>query len=419
MRGAGSLAMKYTLRCPECGAEYSSGFTLTCPKHDGILRSNYPEKRLILRSLPGLWRFYGWLPVEKTTDYHGKPVTYKSRGLARELGLRNLYVSFSGYCPELGAEIKTCTFKELEAPVVIQRALEGGVKNIVVSSAGNSARAFVHIGSQTGFPLVAVVPRSCVGDVWSPVVSPVVKTLVVEGDYSDADALAKKLWSMEGFTCEGGGRNVARRDALGTVLLDAVGEIGRLPEHYFQAVSSGTGGIGAWEAALRLLEDGRFGGELPRLHLSQNSPFAPMVEAWKAGRREILPQDFPPGEAVNLIYAKVLSKRSPLYGVKGGLYDALTATGGEMYAVTNAEARKAGELFEEVEGVDIVPAAAVAVASLFKAVEVGKVDAEDTVLLNVSGGGEKRVKEDVDIYPVDGIKVSKDISEKELREVLS
>ena len=56
--------------------------------------------------------------------------------------------------------------------------------------------------------------------------------------------------------------------------------LGRIPEHYFQAVGSGTGGISAWEASLRLKEDGRFGSNCSRLHLAQNLPNAPIYYAW-------------------------------------------------------------------------------------------------------------------------------------------
>ena len=62
---------------------------------------------------------------------------------------------------------------------------------------------------------------------------------------------------------EGGAKNVARRDGMGTVMLDAAVTIGRMPDYYFQAIGSGTGGIAAWEAALRLRDDGRFGTRLP------------------------------------------------------------------------------------------------------------------------------------------------------------
>jgi len=48
------------------------------------------------------------------------------------------------------------------------------------------------------------------------------------------------------------------------------------------------------------------------------------------------------------------------------------------------------ELFDETEGIDLVPAAGVAVAALRKAVENGHVDKSDTILLNITGGGENR-----------------------------
>ena len=48
---------------------------------------------------------------------------------------------------------------------------------------------------------------------------------------------------------------MARRDGMATTVL-AVTHIGRIPDYYFQAVGSGTGAIAAWEANLRLIEDG-------------------------------------------------------------------------------------------------------------------------------------------------------------------
>ena len=36
------------------------------------------------------------------------------------LHLNNLYISFTGYWPEIGALVKSCTFKEFEAAVVLE-----------------------------------------------------------------------------------------------------------------------------------------------------------------------------------------------------------------------------------------------------------------------------------------------------------
>ena len=131
---------------------------------------------------------------------------------------------------------------------------------------------------------------------------------------------------------EGGAKNVARRDGMGTVMLDAAVTLGRIPDHYFQAVGSGTGAIAAWEGALRLIEDSRYGAWLPRLHLAQNKPFTPMVSAWQQGRRTIDPDlDMPDmSNAIHAVMSPVLTNRTPPYGIAGGLFDALQATDGCM-----------------------------------------------------------------------------------------
>ncbi len=404
---------KYVFTCLECDSEFKAEkFRFRCRDHDALVRSVYSQKRISFRDLPGIWRFRDWLPVEEISDHEGKPITYKSEGLAKELGLEELFISFNGYWPERGGLIQTCTFKELEAIATMQYA-RGCKTRLVVASAGNTANAFAYIGSREGFPVVLIVPKKCLCDVSVPEMDPsIVKTIILEdGDYSDAISLAEKLSRREGFTYEGGARSIARRDGLATVLLDAVQGMRELPMHYFQAVGSGTGAIAAWEAGLRLLGDGRFGGALPRFHLSQNLPFIPMVRAWKEGRRELTEEDMLVGQNVlDLVVARVLTNRYPPYSVRGGVYDALASTQGAMYGITNEEARDAQGLFQDQEGIDILPAAAVAVASLLKAVEEGKVGLKDKILLNITGGGKKRLREDIGLQQIEAdLSINKDM----------
>ncbi len=394
-------------------------FVLSCSSCDALVRSIYYSKMLRIKNLPGLWRFYDWLPVDGASEYTGAPLTYKSSELAKELGLKNLWISFNGYWPERGAKLKTCTFKEYEAAVTLQLAIELGMGSLVIASAGNTAKSFAYMASRIKYPIVLVVPKRCLPDVWIIESAENIRTLVVrDGDYSDSIAVAKKLCAIEGMVYEGGARNAARRDGLGVVLLEAALKMKRMPRHYFQAAGSGTGGIAAWEAALRLRGDGHFGRSLPKLHLSQNLPFIPMVRAWKAKRRELFPEDVANPNVLELIIARVLSNRYPPYAVKGGVYDALRATRGEMYAVSNQEAESAAEFFESLEGIDIVPAAGVAVDSLLKAVETGKVKKRDSTLLNITGGGEKRLKEDFATQEIKGVEISKDASLEEMIEAL-
>jgi cysteate synthase len=237
-----------------------------------------------------------------------------------------------------------------------------------------------------------------------------------DGDYSNAIDLAKRIALVHGYPFEGGVKNIAKRDGLGIVLLEAVSKIGRLPDHYFQAVGSGAGAIGVWEMAERFLRDGRYGSRLPVLHLAQNLPFAPMVKAWNKNSRELFPEDLDP-KLIEQITTRVLSSRYPAYSIMGGVFDALNATGGNMYGIENNEVFAGMELFEETEGIDLVPAAGVVVAGLRKAVENGHVDKSDTILLNITGGGEKRLKKDMKTYRVEPVFVSRKITDKEIEEL--
>ena len=396
---------EHTLKCLGCAKEYEDDhFRLDCDeKHEpSLLRTVYPKRTLDLQiDNPGMFKFYDWLPVERVIGSKGAPVTYKSEGLARHLGLKNLHVIFNGFWPEKGAYMETASFKELEAPSVLARVPDGHDETIVVASAGNTGRAFAHVCSQNRIPLVLVVPEGSIEDIWSPEpFSENVKLVVAAGrsDYYDAIHLAGKITQLDGFFPEGGAKNVARRDGMATTVLDAAMTIGRIPDHYFQAIGSGTGGIAAWESRLRLLEDGGYGNAKMSLHLSQNHPFVPMYDAWKNGSREIPAMDEEDAKnRIRMVKAKVLSNRKPPFGLKGGVFDVLQASGGAMYSVNNRDLDAVLELFERLEGIDICPAAGVAVSSLFQAVAGGSVRKDDCIVVNITGGGEKRVKKEYNV----------------------
>lgn len=390
----------YVLESRCCGTKFADDkWELECPNRDGaaLIFANYAKKQLAVREdLPGLYRYADWLPVCRMLEGSGAPVTYRSEGLAQELGLSNLYITFNGYWPEKGALMMTGTFKECEAYAVCARHNGDAGKVMVVASAGNTARAFARVCSANRIPLVLCVPEDCLDAIWSGApLDPCVKLVATAkgSDYFDAIHVSNIICESEKFFPEGGAKNVARRDGMGTTVLSAVMAIGRIPDYYFQAVGSGTGAIAAWEANRRFLADGRYGNHLMKLMVAQNAPFTPMYDAWKAGSRALLPLEDAQGRRqAEEICAKVLSNRKPPYSLKGGLFDALTATGGDMFSVTNDEAAEAAALFERVEGCDIEPAAAVAVASLKQAVAEGKVEKDAVVMLNITGGGIGRFK---------------------------
>jgi cysteate synthase len=423
-------ATEYRLQSVLTGETFDdAGWTLDAPGQTvpGLVRAIYAHPQMNPKDAAyGVYRFADWLPVNRMLKGSSAPVTYQSTGLAQLLGLENLYITFSGYWPEKGVEMTTCSFKETEAYSVCARMKPGTEQVLVVASAGNTARAFARVCSENQIPLLLCVPEDNLDALWfeHPLNDCVKLIASASGsDYFDAIHLSNLACGCEGFFAEGGAKNVARRDGMGTTMLSATTFIGQIPDYYFQAVGSGTGAIAAWEANLRLIADGRFGNTLMKLMVSQNDPFIPILNAWKAGSRDMLPfDDSQARREVEMIDAKVLSNRKPPYPPAGGLFDALTATGGEVLSVTNEEARAAAALFLETEGNDIHPAAAVAVASLINTVKEKKIDSRAVVMLNITGGGEKKFCESKTLFylkpaAVFGIDPAKEEVERTLRTI--
>ena len=377
------------------GREFEDkGWTLSDPNggEPSLVRAVYDNKRFTPREdLDGIYRYAEWMPIKRTLKNSCAPVTYKSKGLAKFLGLENLYITFSGWNPKIGATFQTCSFKETEAYSVLARLDKDDKRTLIVQSAGNTARAFAQVCSDNKIPVVICVPQDCLHDLWfSRKLDKCVKLLAVPHgcDYYDAIALGEKLAEDPRFFLEGGAKNVARRDGMGTTILSCVEKMGRIPDAYFQAVGSGTGAIAAWENAGRLAADGRFGENNMRVYVAQNEPFTLMYDSWKVHSRALV--DLRPEDGrrqAEMILAKVLSNRKPPYSLAGGLYDVLEASHGDVYLANNEDIMYWLLQFRNLEGYELLPAANVAVAALAKAVQEGAVKKDEFIMLNCTGGG--------------------------------
>ena len=388
----------YRLRCQSCDSTFEDdGLLLECPiQHEpALLSAEYKDERFQPDThAEGIFRYRKWLPGTRLLSGVCSSVTYKSEQLNHIIGLSNVWVVFNGYWPEKGATLETTTFKELEAWAVLSRIPEQQEGVLVVASAGNTAAAFARACSLNEIPCLIIIPEAGLSNLrFYDVLDPCVKIVSLTGftDYFDAITLANRVSRIDGFFPEGGVKNVAKREGLGTTVLNAVEALGQIPDYYFQAIGSGAGAIAAYDAAKRLAEDGRFGQKPPRLMLSQNLPFVPIYMSWKSNRRELIEISEDDGKnQIQQIAAHVLSNRRPAYSVRGGIFDALTESQGDMLTADNLEALHAKQLFEETEGIDIDPAGAVAFASLLKAARDGGIEREALVLLNITGGGRHR-----------------------------
>ena len=386
---------RYRLMNVATGREFEDrGWDLADPEggSPALVRAVYEQKQFNPRDdLRGLYRYADWMPIRRTLRHSAAPVTYKSKGLAKFLDLNNLYITFSGYNPRIGAKMKTCSFKETEAFSVCARMDKKEERVLVVQSAGNTARAFAQVCSDNEIPVVICVPADNLHDLWfHKRLHRCVKLVAAPHgcDYYDAITLGEKLATDPRFFLEGGAKNVARRAGMGTTLLSCVEKTGRSPDAYFQAVGSGTGAIAAWENAGRLAADGRFGENKMRVYVAQNAPFTLIHDSWKAHSRALAELDPAEGRRqAEVILAKVLSNRKPPYGIAGGLFDVLEASGGDTFTCTNDDIMYWLLQFRNLEGYDLLPAPCAAVAALAQAVADGHVGKDECIMLNCTGGG--------------------------------
>ena len=392
------LTRDYHLSCTACKATYvDDGARLQCANDHppALLRTVYATSTFSIGDSASMLRYANWLPSARAIETQARTAVYRSTGLGSHLGLRRLWIAFSGWWPQRGATLPTGTFKDLEAVSVLRRLDPGETRTLVVSSAGNTALAFARVCTDNSIPALIVVPLRAYDDVLSTAtIGETVRIVAIaDAGYEAAIAFAKEICATDEFILEGGVRNVGRRDGMGTAMLAAVEAIGALPDRYFQAVGSAAGALAAHEAALRLVADGRFGTRLPQLMLSQNAPFTPIHDAWTAHSAALLPRSETVANAqIAGLGAFVLSNVAPPYGLPGGIREALEATGGRTSAIGNAAMGDAMSLFAEIEGVEIEPAAGIAVADLMRAAKSGEVGADETILLHVTGGGRSALR---------------------------
>ncbi|WP_164401090.1 cysteate synthase [Streptomyces sp. SID9727] len=390
-------ACPYLLVCTGCDWRIpDDGLAMSCPRCQGdtLLGTEYAAKQFTTTpEKSGIFR-YGWLPTRREIEGSSRPAVYRGKGFAKALGLTDLWISFSGYWPDRGCRMTSGSFKELEAFTVLGRTPpQSGV--MVIASAGNTAAAFAAAGGE-GVPRLIVIPARALPVVAAAIgaAGPSTDLQVValeDATYNDVIEFSKKLVaSTPGFFAEGGVRNVGRRDGLGVVALAAFEEMGALPEVYFQAVGSGAGAIAAHEASERLIASGSADGQsVPRMFLCQNADYAPLYRTW---RQEPYLAN---AEAPLDLYAPELANATPPYLVNGGVRDILRSSAGDMLIADPAEAEATRVMFEELEGIDIERPAAVAAAALRNAVREKRISPDTTCLLNVTGGGRKRLGADL------------------------
>ncbi|PJI41900.1 MAG: hypothetical protein CTR53_05440 [Ferrovibrio sp.] len=396
--------LHYQVRCPGCGAMTDdNGVMNSCSsgcsgKTVPVFQPRGPVA--IDRNATGFRRYAALLPCSEVLDTPFPVSTFRATRLAETLGFDNLYLTLTGHFPKLGQTSPTCSFKELEAVAVFSRLRTHDCRRpVLLASAGNTARAFAYFGAKIGYPTVIAVPGNARASLWLPDedglaerVERFVRFVSVRepGNYLDASRLCAAVQAALGSAVinEGGFTNIGRTTGLGLCAASFVDAVGRVPDHYVQAVGSASGAV----AALRTYELLMGASARPMsLHLIQNAPYTLLVDALEARRVKV--DATPYLDYIDSACSPMLTSADPAYAYPGGLKERLDdgwSIGGA--AVTNSEIYSAQHLAWRTERLQLLLPAAAALAGLKQLVESGRIGRTETVQLNLTGGGEEQLK---------------------------
>jgi len=385
-------AMSYFthLDCSACGEEHDATVVQTvCKKCGKPLLARYDLGRVAeevtKRELVGreatMWRYWEMLPVKnrKNVVCLGEgwtPLTPTPR-LGEEIGLPDLWVKDEGVIP-------TGSFKARGLAMAISKAKELGIKRVAIPSAGNAAGSMAAYCARAGMEVYVFMPKDApkVNMVESQIVG--AKVVLVDGFITDAGKLVR-----EG-TAEMGWFNVAtlgepyRIEGKKTMGLEVAEQFDwKLPDVIVYPTGGGTGIIGMWKVFDELEEMGWIGSERPRMVSVQAEGCAPIVKAYKEGKKESEYFQNAKTLAAGLRVPKALGDFLILRAAR--------ESGGTCIAVSDEEIMDCVAQIGRAEGLFACPEGAATLAALKKMLADGQVDRDEKVVLFNTGSGLKYV----------------------------
>ncbi|NCB62031.1 MAG: threonine synthase [Clostridia bacterium] len=375
-------------KCVKCGREYESTPNLTICSCGGMLDVQYDygyiksvfsrEKLADCRDW-SMWRYRPFLPVEpdsaSTPLRVGWSPLYKADTLAKILGIRALYIKDDGQNP-------TASLKDRASAMAVVKAREAGADTIACSSTGNAASSLAGNAAAAGFKTYIFVPsRAPKGKVAQLMIFGA-NVISVDGTYEDTFELSKAAIDKYGWYNRNAAINPYLLEGKKTVTLEIMEQLGWIvPDYIALSVGDGCTIAGAWKGFKDLYAAG-FIDRLPRLISVQAEGCCPLNRAIAEGR------NWEPMEENTLA-------DSIAVGVPRNADKALAAireSSGVVVNVSDEEILAAMRLLGRTQGVFGEPAGVTGTAGVKKALELGLISPDSTVVSVVTGNGLKDVQ---------------------------
>jgi threonine synthase len=373
------------LTCHLCGKLYPPKALWVCSDCLGPLEVSYDYaaiRKVISRSLiesraKSIWRYLELLPVEepKTGFYSGFTPLVKADRLAKELGLREVYVK------DDSVNHPTFSYKDRVVSVAATRAVELGFPVFGCASTGNLAGSVAAHAARLGLPCYVFIPHDLEPNkvLGASIYKP--QVIAVEGNYDDVNRLCTQIADQYGW----GFANINLRsyyaEGAKTMGFEIAEQLGwRYPDHIVSPVAGGTLLPRIYKGLREFKEVGLVEGTLPKIHAAQPTGSAPVVRAIDAG------EEFPDPVKPDTI-AKSLAIGNPADGFQ--VIRVVKETGGAGAMVSDDEILDAIQLLASTEGIFTEPAGGTTLAATRQLVKRGVIKTHESVVICITGNGYK------------------------------
>ncbi len=391
-------------RCTSCATEHGpENVRYLCPEDGGLLRvildfdavrAEHSPRSLGMQEERSLWRYLPLLPVADPGQ-HGTPLRaagwtplLRPTRLAARLGLQKLWLKDDGRNP-------TASFKDRASAVVVARAREIEVAPAVTASTGNAGAALAGMGAAVGLPTVILAPRTAPPAKIAQLLVFGAQVYLVDGNYDQAFDLSIEAAEAFGWYCRNTGYNPFTAEGKKTAAFEiseqlartTAGSPGEPPERWraphavFVSVGDGNIITGVHQGFEELMALGWIE-RMPRLYGVQAEGSAAVAQAFASGSDHIEPvraQTLADSIAVDL----------PRDGIRA--LRAVRESGGEYITVKDEAILAAiAELGREA-AVFAEPAGAAAYAGLQAAVRDQRIEADEDVVVLITGNGLKDI----------------------------
>ena len=378
------------LRCPVCSKAFDihtlQSFCTDCnspilAEYDLAKVKDQVDRDEIAARPAGIWRWAELLPVFdeqfRLTLGEGSTPLLKIEHPGWNLHPQALYVKDESYNP-------TGSFKARGLCMAVSKAIEMGITDFVIPTAGNAGGALAAYAALAQKPAHIFMPADAPkpNQIEAEILG--ADLTLVDGLITDAAKLAKAGAQEHGWFDVSTFKEPFRAEGKKTMGLElALNFNWELPDVVIYPTGGGTGLVGMWKAFKELAFLGWIGKKRPRMVVVQAENCAPIVHAYKSGADRAQPWE----------NAKTIASglRVPVAFADRLILEAVRDSNGIALSVSDDEIIKAQAQLAKQSGIFAAPEGAATFAAYTKLMKNLWINPEEKVILFNTATGLKYV----------------------------